>query len=123
MTFGTVLVASAIVLSSTAATLPTAKLRCRLSNGEAAPNFSINIAAKTIVRGSSTYEITSLGETYITAFATGWNGIGGEVLVLNRITGDYQRASVSMVCNTFLNCGTTKLEMLKFTGKCQRPQL
>ncbi|MBB3149245.1 hypothetical protein FHS21_005697 [Phyllobacterium trifolii] len=112
-----------ILLSSSAANAAPTKFECRNSRGEVAADFVLDIAEGIIRRGSRTYEITSVNDDYITGFWPAWRGIGGEVIVLNRATGEYQRASISMVCRKYLNCGPRKLETLKVFGVCRKDNI
>jgi hypothetical protein len=73
------------------------------------------------------YLMTSVTEEYITG--SNYNdddpAVGAEVIVLNRVSGEYKRAKVGLYCEyPPPNChGNTVLRAFTITGQCVRPIL
>lgn len=70
-------------------------LKCVASNGQKVSDLTIDIARKEMIWGKHIqYDITHVDGLYISAYRK--DGIGGEVWVINRITGAYKRAAVGI---------------------------
>jgi len=94
---GAVLLAATISESVIAAPTVLSCIPTDPSSGERLA-LEVDIENHWITFGDSTYDIVQLDDRYITAIdrRTGESQAGAEVLVLNRITGDLKRASVSV---------------------------
>jgi hypothetical protein len=98
--------------------------------------LTVDLDQKTVSWGVELYIITDITDEYITAMhndhellggTRSANTVGGEVFVLNRLTGVYKRAWVGLFCKY---CPTppnekedrsTVLRADTHTGKCMRP--
>ena len=96
----------------------TIRLHCKASDGTPSADLLIDLPARRFKWGVINYEITNETDRYITGTQID-AGIGGEIFVLDRVSGDVQRATVYMEC-TDQSCGTTKLTARTFYGKCGR---
>ena len=78
-------------------------------------NFQKNIATW----GSpDPYEIAYRTDEWITFFQKDtFNKIGGEVAVLNRLTGEYKRAVIADFC-TDRTCQSKRVSNASYTGSC-----
>ena len=70
-------------------------LKCRDSDGSKTGDLEIDIGKRQIKWGAYEYQIVHLTDTYISAYLI-QNGVGGEVYVINRITGEYKRGNVGI---------------------------
>jgi hypothetical protein len=95
-------------------------LKCTTSSGLPAADLVVDLEAKQMTWAASTYRITDISERYISAYLeTPPNYVGGEVWVLDRISGDYKRAAIAM----FLRSKNSPLSSAKLgaavnTGRC-----
>jgi hypothetical protein len=94
------------------------KLKCWDSSGRQTVDWTLDLEARRLVFGTP-YQITALTDLYVTAVFLNTQSVGGEVLVLNRVTGDYKRASIFM---TGPDPDASVLRESTHTGKCSRQQ-
>jgi len=105
-------------------------LKCTTDTGEPVSDLNIDLDAGKATWGQSPegkYEIVGVTDKYLTLQQTSrFDDIGGETWVLDRTTGDYERAAVYIACvNLVINgkCSSEKLVARTFLGKCVRPVL
>jgi len=115
-----VLTAATVVLPLTPATAGPIVLKCWTSDGTQLPDWTLDIENRELKFGQVGYGINALNDTYVTAFNSRLD-VGGEVIVLNRATGEYRRAGVAMLC-TNDSCSSTVLRQWANSGRCQRQQ-
>lgn len=98
----------------------TVTLSCVTSDGASASDLIINLEAKEFKWGVI-YDITHQNDNYITAYQRNYGtSVGGEILVFNRHTGDYIRASVSMFFTPSKGekPEDSKLRAFTYSGRC-----
>lgn len=96
------------------------KLICKTSSGETMSPWIINFQKKSANLGNhpDAYEIIYMTDEWITMFQRdSWNKIGGEIAVLNRLTGEYKRVAISDFC-TDRSCQTKKVSNGYYYGVC-----
>ena len=97
-------------------------LKCTSSDGEPAADLIVDLD-NMVMRWGLRYNITKAGDRYITAirdekFAT--SEAGGDIVVLDRVTGAYKHASIGMSCNND-SCRTgTHLDAGIYSGICKK---
>jgi hypothetical protein len=94
-------------------------LKCHTSKNHEASDLVIDLSKKVMSWGSTIYRIHHFDDTYISAYEEQYY-LGGEVWVINRITGEYHRAAVGIFHNENEEQG--KLKALTFSGFCKRTQ-
>ena len=70
------------------------------------------------------YIIIKITDRYITAIENQnviTTDVGDEIWVLDRVSGDYKRATVGMYCNDASCNSGTQLDVGKYFGRCVRP--
>jgi hypothetical protein len=92
------------------------KLHCKTADGTPTPDLLIDLNSRRFEWGVFKYAITNVSDTYITGTEID-TGIGGEIFVLDRVSGEVQRASVYMGC-VDRNCRNSKLTAGTFYGTC-----
>jgi len=101
-------------------------IACR-AEGDTVLTFDItlDIDRRTMTWGGSQFEIREVTERYITAFeppSQTWERVGGEVWVLDRVTGEYLRATVRFTSRGVNGSYTPRaLTADTYRGKCTRP--
>jgi len=95
---------------------------CTTVEGYALVDLVIDLDKKVVKRSAQDYTISNVTEQYITGIDSYNNNlppVGGEIMVLNRFTGDFKRAWVGMFCKE-PSCegGATVLRMDTQSGKC-----
>jgi hypothetical protein len=100
-------------------------LKCTDSSGQPAADLFVDSAAGVMRWGVIPYRITHQNDRYISAVQSTTNNVGGEIWVLDRVTGQYTRASVAMLATRF--AGATPLdphlEASTYSGTCKVPLL
>ena len=97
-------------------------LKCIYVEGDTAPTLTIDLEKKEITTGSrfSTYDITDVNENYISAYLRP-NGVGGEVIVIDRRNGNFTRG---LVINSFdadiEKPSSAKINSITFYGRCTK---
>jgi hypothetical protein len=118
-----VFLVQAVIATCTAAPVT---LKCTAAGSSALFDIIIDIEKRTMTWGGS-YQIRSITDRYITAIldpSETRDKLGGEVWVLDKDTGEYQRASVGMVSRGVNGTYTPfKLEANAYSGRCTRPLL
>lgn len=98
-------------------------LNCFTDDGQEASDLTIDLDAGTMSWGTlSTYTIRHSNDTYISAYEDLPNDrVGGEIWVINRITGEYKRGRVGNYC-AGQACDDVKLNAFVYEGRCSKPQ-
>ncbi|MBK7115276.1 MAG: hypothetical protein IPM70_18315 [Proteobacteria bacterium] len=97
--------------------------KCEASNGEVVADFIVDIDKRQIRWGSYTrYNIQSASDRFISAYEDNGRAIGGEVLVLDRLTGDYTRVALHMTSTEeeMKRGEPGQLTARKMTGRCEK---
>lgn len=113
-----------LAISSCAAAPVT--LKCTTAQGTPAADLVVDVENSTMLWSISKYTIHAIDDRYISAHSVGPREIGGEIWVLNRATGEYLRASVSVTWDSpeaIERRLPGKLGTSTYTGKCSRPLL
>lgn len=115
--------AASLLLTLTPAIAKPYLLKCTTKSGEPAADLIVDLERRVMTWGMAVpnYIITKITDRYITAIENEdvmASNVGGEVWVLGRVTGDYQRASVGMFCKD-ASCRTGfELEANTYFGRC-----
>ncbi len=97
-------------------------LKCSTDTGEETVDLIIDVANHTMKWGIIEYNIVGTTDTYITAYQNSTKNVGGEVWVINRITGLYKRASVDIYFYKGQKPEEGTLKALTFEGHCGKQQ-
>jgi hypothetical protein len=98
-------------------------LKCKTDTGTPTPDLTIDLDNRTMSWGPAKYEIRSVTDRYITAIQE-TNRVGAEVWVLDRTTGEYQRAYVEMTQRAVQGgIAPPELTSAAYRGTCTRPLL
>ena len=125
MRLSTLLVLMALSGSVSAAAKPYV-LKCTSSDGEPTADLTVDLDNMLMTWGwpRPNYIITKVKDRYITAIRDERvisSEAGGEIYVLDRVTGAYKIASIGMYCNND-SCQTgTHLGMGTYFGVCKKP--
>jgi hypothetical protein len=100
-------------------------LKCTDENGSPIVDLTVDIDRLVMTFGwaKPNYIITKITDRYITALEDQHvmtTAVGGEVWVLDRVTGEYKRGGVAMLCDYGCKDGA-KLTTYTYFGKCARP--
>jgi hypothetical protein len=95
------------------------KLICKTSFGETMPPLVINFQKDNATWGNpNSYEIVYKTDEWITMFQKNtWSKIGGEIAVLNRLTGEYKRVAIGDFCID-ITCQNKRVSNGFYTGNC-----
>lgn len=96
-------------------------LKCKTDTGEKAADLVVDFASNQLRWGPSTYTIFHKNDQYISAYEVPGNRVGGEVWVLDRVTGEYTRAAVLIFTDS--EGRGAKLRPGTFKGHCNTPML
>jgi hypothetical protein len=97
-------------------------LKCVTDTGQKAADLKIDLALETMKWAHIEYKIHHSNDMYISAYEKNVE-IGGEVWVINRVTGEYKRSAVGMYCNS--DCGKNDTQVLlsrTYAGRCTKQQ-
>jgi hypothetical protein len=97
-------------------------LKCVTDTGQKAADLKIDLDSNTMKWAHLEYEIYHSSDLYISAYQKS-KDIGGEVWVINRVTGEYKRSAVGMYCNS--DCGKNDTQVLltqSYEGRCIKQQ-
>jgi hypothetical protein len=112
------------LLASTSAVANPYVLKCTAENGSPVADLIVDIDQMVMSFGlAKNYIITKITDRYITALENQHvmtTEVGSEVWVLDRITGEYKRGGVAMLCDGECKAGY-KLTAYTYFGKCGRP--
>jgi hypothetical protein len=113
-----------LVMSSGACLSAPLNFNCKSDAGLAVSDLIVDIENRWMIWGAFRYEIRSVTDRYVTGIRWGSDSIGAEVWVLDRSTGEYQRASVTMTYRAVPG-GTSPpyLAADAYRGTCTRPLL
>ena len=115
------LIAGALILGVALPALANSQtLKCTTSAGEPAADLKVDIANHRMSWDALDYKITHVTDRYITAIDTKLlnTNVGGEVWVLDRLSGKYKRALVVMGCPEATCKDGPRLAALTYFGKC-----
>lgn len=116
---------TALLLANTATAAPVT-LKCTDQSGEPVADLLVDVTAKEMSWSISRYRITQLGARYISAVEiTPPDRVGGEIWVLDRVTGRYTRAAVAILATQFQDGRPVdpKLRAANYSGVCKAPVL
>lgn len=106
-------------ISSSIAAADEIMLKCRTATGQEAVDLRIDLASNRMDWGGTAYTITKVTDNYLTAIQNPEHTrVGGEVWVLDRVTGAYKRASVYMRCSDE-SCISSELSIGSYEGTCR----
>ena len=115
------LIAGALLLGVAPPALANSQtLKCTTAAGEPAADLKVDIANHRMSWDALNYKITHVTDRYITAIDTKPlnTNVGGEVWVLDRLSGKYKRALVVMGCPEAACKDGPRLAVLTYFGKC-----
>jgi hypothetical protein len=97
-------------------------LKCRTAEGDVASDLTVDLENKTMRWGGLPYIITSVTGDFLTAMQFDDVNVGGEIFVLDRATGHYERSSVGLMCNdgTCLSSTRSTLRASTYQGNCKK---
>ena len=94
-------------------------LKCVTSEGDAAADLVIDIEKKELIWGYySKYDIIHYNENYISAYEKPGGTVGGEIMVIDRRSGDYKRAAVGMFLHKGESPDKARLTERTWSGRC-----
>lgn len=97
-------------------------LKCKTDTGEKAADLVVDLASNQLRWGPGMpYTIFHKNDQYISAYEVPDNRVGGEVLVFDRVTGEYTRAAVRIFTDS--KGRGAKLRPGTFKGHCNAPML
>jgi hypothetical protein len=97
-------------------------LKCVTSKGRQAADLIIDLESRKMKWNSYEYEIFHVDDTYISAYQKAHDS-GGEVWMINRVTGEYKRAGVGIYFTADYKPGDIgAFEALTYEGRCVRQQ-
>ncbi|MGO1001905.1 hypothetical protein [Lysobacter sp. CA196] len=109
-----------------AAIAATATLKFTDQSGQPVADLQVNVVAAEMRWSINSYRITQQDERYISATEiTKADRVGGEVWVLDRVTGQYTRAAVAILATEFANGRPIdpRLQAAIYSGTCKAPIL
>jgi len=99
------------------------KLKCVADTGEAVADLMVDIEKREMIWGPIRhYRIAELTDEYVTAIHLDDSGVGGEVWVMSRSSGEYRRAIVGLFCFG-ADCTRERLDIGTYRGTCQTNML
>ena len=121
------LVAGFLVVSIPPAVANPFVLKCNSSTGEPTVDMNVDLD-RIMINWGNNYKITKVTDRYITTIQNEQvmlSDVGGEVLVLDRISGAYKYAAVGLYCDQKppLCTSNSVFGVLTLSGKCVLPVL
>src|SRR5215472_6134906 len=117
-------VVALVIISTPPAIANPYTLKCTTEYGDPAVDLTVDLDRRVMTWGTKDYTITNITDRYITAIendALAGRNVGGEIWVLDRVTGDYKRAAVGMFCKEPPPCRTgTVLRAFTYFRRCVR---
>lgn len=99
------------------------RLGCVTSDGQrVARSLYVDLEKKVIEWGLSVYDIVHANENYISAYERSTN-TGGEVFVIDRNTGEYQRGAVGIYYSFPSQESKGTFQAITMSGYCTKKQL
>lgn len=114
------------LLLPSAATAGAVTLKCTDQSGQPVADLQVDVGAGEMRWSIISYRITQQDERYISATEiTEADRVGGEVWVLDRVTGQYTRAAVAILASQFAEGRPIdpKLQASIYSGTCKAPVL
>lgn len=97
-------------------------LQCSTSTGQKVADLTIDIDRETMKWGIVEYVIVQTNDTYITGYQKDAD-VGGEVWVINRVSGSYKRAAVGLYYDSNYSPGDEgTFKAQTYEGNCSRQQ-
>jgi len=97
-------------------------LQCATSEGQKVADLKVDIDRQIMNWGVIEYYIVQTDDTYITAYQKGAD-VGGEVWVINRVSGFYKRAAVGLYYDSSYSKGDEgTFQAQTYEGKCSKRQ-
>jgi len=99
-------------------------LKCITNTGQKVADLTIDLRMKKMKWGTvSEYDIVNVTDTYISAYEKP-NGVGGEICVINRITGLYKRSTVGIYYSSARPKPGDEgsFEAIIYSGRCSKQQ-
>lgn len=100
-------------------------LKCSSANGTTMADLTIDLDKGRFVWGQLPYIITQSSDEYISAFRE--SDVGGDIFAINRVTGEFKRASVGIFYSSDVDIGADgrptspgKFNAFTYTGRCGR---
>jgi hypothetical protein len=130
MRTGLLIIAGALLaITPTIALANPLVLKCQNNKGDLITDLTVDLEHNVIIWAYNRYPITGITEEYISAMRPNENNIppvGGDIFVLNRVSGAFHRAEIGMYY-TDVEAGKTPvgpfLDTNVMSGKCTRPML
>ena len=101
-------------------------LKCTAEKGEPVADLTVDLETKVMLWGGTRYRITTETDRFITGMAAHEDSVppvGGEVWVLDRVSGQYKRAIVGMYYRDGTPPAGPFWEASTVSGRCVRPML
>ena len=98
-------------------------LKCTDVGGTPVADLTVDLARNRIWWGAGQYRIAHVSDRYISAYLEQPGTVGGEVWVLDRVTGNYKRGSVAMLMSLeeAREGGKGRLTATTYEGRCVAP--
>jgi hypothetical protein len=119
--FGFLLGVMAVIGLSTSLSANSIILKCKDSSGVSTADLTIDVAKRKMFWGSMEYDIVGVDDTYISAYQKP-SGVGGEIWVINRISGVYKRGSVGIYFSEDQKPDEGSFEAQTYQGHCGKQQ-
>jgi hypothetical protein len=111
-----------LLLLANAATAAPVTLKCTDQSGQPAANLEVDVVATEMRWGVSQYRITQMDARYISGVqVTSPDEVGGEIWVLDRVSGQYTRAAVGILATQFKDGRPVDpmLQAATYSGVCK----
>jgi hypothetical protein len=97
-------------------------LKCVSSDGQPVADLTIDFGKKELRWGGVViYDIINITDRYISAYERTGNRVGGEIWVIDRLSGDYKRGSVGIFSNV-KPASPERFDAFIFSGRCVKQQ-
>ena len=110
------------IITTTVSFADSVTLKCTTDTGVKAADLIIDLQNSKMHWAHYIYDIFYADDTYISAYRKPTN-LGGEVWVINRITGEYKRSAVDEFCATDCSPGDKQVLLSQtYGGRCTKQQ-
>ena len=116
----------ALVVATGSAWADSKVFKCVTEDGDPAVDISVDLENKVLNFGSLEYRIHHINSQFVSAYMNPINNaVGGEVLVFDRLNGEYHRATVFTVWPRpeDIQKKPGKLVSVNYKGRCNKPLL
>jgi hypothetical protein len=115
-------VSALLILASQACLAAPLVLNCKTDSGTPTPDLIVDLDNHTMGWGPYKFDIRGVTDRYITGIYENSDHVGAEVWVLDRTTGEYRHAGVSMTLRAVQGgLGPPELTSYTYRGTCARP--